>query len=179
MECWICGKEATKRRNIGTREYLFLGIQPFENHNQRRYCDVCFEKTVRELESDKKEYVRLKKKMMFERAVDILEHQKLNIYDYKEAIEAVKEYSEEKPDKFDSAYEMIAAIMNTRAGSIACILPAYCFTTLSTNTSAPRLSVIAFKVQAKVRIRIAGTIALKPSGKHSIHSFKLITLLTI
>lgn len=32
----------------------------------------------------------------------------------------------------------------------------------ATKSAAPRLSVMAFKVQAKVRIRIAGTIALKP-----------------
>ena len=44
-----------------------------------------------------------------------------------------------------------------------------------TNTDAPRLSVMAFNVQAKVRIRIAGTIALNPSGIHAIQSLKFIT----
>ena len=45
------------------------------------------------------------------RALCILEKQDLCIYDYKEAIDAVREFAEEQPDKFDSAYEMIAAII--------------------------------------------------------------------
>ena len=54
--------------------------------------------------------------------------------------------------------------------------PAVCSTAAATNSLAPRLSVMAFKVHAKVRIKIAGTIALKPEGRHSIHSEKLKTL---
>ncbi len=46
----------------------------------------------------------------------------------------------------------------------------------SQRIAAPRLSVIAFKVHAKVRIRIAGTMALKPSGRQPIQSLKLKTL---
>ena len=53
--------------------------------------------------------------------------------------------------------------------------PALTFTRLATYTSAPRLSVIAFRVHAKVRIIIAGTIALNPSGIHPIQSLKVIT----
>ena len=41
---------------------------------------------------------------------------------------------------------------------------AWLYTRSATYTSAPRLSVMAFKVQAKVGIRMAGTMALKPSG---------------
>ena len=47
---------------------------------------------------------------------------------------------------------------------------------VATNTAAPKLSVMALRVHAKVRIRIAGTIALKPEGRHSIHSVKERTL---
>ena len=54
--------------------------------------------------------------------------------------------------------------------------PAVCYMASATNSAAPRLSVIAFRVQAKVRINIAGTMALNPSGKHSIHWVKLKTL---
>lgn len=54
--------------------------------------------------------------------------------------------------------------------------PALWFMISATNTAAPRLSVIAFNVHAKVRIRIAGTIALKPLGRHSMHSWKFKTL---
>ena len=49
-------------------------------------------------------------------------------------------------------------------------------TTPATYTSAPRLSVMAFKDQAKVRIMMAGTIALKPSGMQAMHSENFSTL---
>ena len=42
---------------------------------------------------------------------------------------------------------------------------------------APRLSVIALSVHANVNIRIAGTMALKPSTRLDMLSLKLITLL--
>lgn len=44
--------------------------------------------------------------------------------------------------------------------------------------AAPRLSVIAFSVHAKVSIRMAGTIALKPFGRHAMQSVKPSTLRT-
>ena len=50
--------------------------------------------------------------------------------------------------------------------------PALLFTKAATNSFAPRLSVIAFKDHAKVKIKIAGTICLKPSGRQSIPSLK-------
>ena len=55
--------------------------------------------------------------------------------------------------------------------------PALCSMAAATNLAAPKLSVIAFKVHAKVRIKMAGTMALNPSGRHSIHSLKESTLL--
>ena len=48
----------------------------------------------------------------------------------------------------------------------------------ATYGAAPRLSVIAFNVQANVRMIIAGTIALNPSGIQFIQSWKVRTLLT-
>ena len=55
--------------------------------------------------------------------------------------------------------------------------PALCSMAAATNLAAPKLSVIAFKVHAKVKIKMAGTMALNPSGRHSIHSLKESTLL--
>ena len=54
---------------------------------------------------------------------------------------------------------------------------ALCSMAEATNSAAHRLSVIAFKVHAKVRIKIAGTMALKPEGRQSIHSLKVSTFL--
>ena len=44
------------------------------------------------------------------------------------------------------------------------------FIITSTNSAAPKLLVMFFNVHANVKIRIAGTIALNPSGRQSIHS---------
>ena len=111
MNCWICGKPGAHHRGIGEREPLFGDLVPFEEKSQRCYCEECFKKTTEQYKKDMSEYVRLKKKMMFERAVRILERQCMNIYDYQEAIKAVESFTEEKPDKFDSSYEMIAAVI--------------------------------------------------------------------
>ena len=70
-------------------------------------------------------------------------------------------------------------IRNTIAGRKFIRLPAADSVAICTKSAAPRLSVIAFKVQAKVRIRIAGTIALNPSGIHSIQERNTRTLLTL
>ena len=51
-------------------------------------------------------------------------------------------------------------------------------TSPATNSLAPRLSVMALRVHANVRIRMAGTIALKPSGIHAQDSLNSRTLLT-
>lgn len=48
-----------------------------------------------------------------------------------------------------------------------------------TNSAAPKRPVMFLSAVAKVRINIAGTIAIKPLGTHSIASLKVITLLAI
>lgn len=108
LNCWRCGKAAD------TRKLTNQGLGFVEAPHQERwraYCNECEAIVKQEQSKMKAEYVRLKKAVMFETAVEKLEGQHLNIYDYKEAIEAVKEYIEEKPDKFDSSYEMMAAIV--------------------------------------------------------------------
>src|SRR5690554_1467706 len=67
------------------------------------------------------------------------------------------------------------ATANTIAGSII-FRPVAPSKIVLTYSLAPRRFVIPLKVHANVRMRIAGTIALNPSGKHSMHSSKLSTL---
>lgn len=118
-KCWICGEEATVFPEIFQAgkeywRYKDYGAHPteyLESKRQRGYCALCAEKEEKRRQAEKKEYVRLKKSLMFERAVRLLERQPLDIYDYEEAIKAVGEYAEESPDKFDSADEIIAAII--------------------------------------------------------------------
>ena len=71
------------------------------------------------------------------------------------------------------------ATTNIIAGSSICIPAAECSIIAATNCFAPSTSVIAFNDHANVRISIAGTIALNPAGKHSIHSVNLSDLLEI
>lgn len=108
-KCWICGGEAVKGFAVGEEREKFA--KPDDDKNQRFYCDKCFSKIHEERKADKEEYVRLKKKLMFERAVRILEKQNVDMYEYQEAVNAVEEYVAENPSKFDSADEMIAAII--------------------------------------------------------------------
>lgn len=78
---------------------------------KRVYCSCCAQKCKEEAEETKRIYISTKTKMLLERAITFLERQKIGIYEYEEAIKAVSEYAEEKPEKFDSSYEMIAAII--------------------------------------------------------------------
>ena len=61
---------------------------------------------------------------------------------------------------------------NTITGRIICIPVALSRTKSRTKYLAPRESVMAFRLQAKVRIIMAGTMALKPSGTQLIMSLK-------
>jgi len=106
-ECWICGGTATKKSIM--READIVGLTDIIG--KRCFCDKCFDSFYKEYYADRKEYVRLKKKLMFERAVRILERQDIDIYEYKEAIEAVQEYNTENPNKFDSSHEIVTAII--------------------------------------------------------------------
>ena len=111
QKCWNCGKEGAEHRNIGERDEVFNSLNHYDDQSQRCYCRECFADVVGQYKKDLQEYLRLKKKLIFERAGRIMERQSLDIYDYQEAIQAVQEFAAEKPDKFDSAHEMIAAIV--------------------------------------------------------------------
>lgn len=105
-KCWICGAPAVKfQTSIKFDKHRIYG----EERKQRGYCEECFNKVAVDMRDSKDEYIRLKKKLMYERAVRLLEKQDVDIYDYEEALKAVQDYSQSHPDKFDSAEEMLAA----------------------------------------------------------------------
>jgi len=104
--CWVCGAEATQFQVVGKYDKYRIILH---ERNQRGYCDECFAKVTQDLKESKDQYIRLRKKLMYERAVRSMERQDLDIYEYEEALKAVEEYSQEFPDKFDSSEEMIAA----------------------------------------------------------------------
>lgn len=127
FRCWECGKEGA--------EYSYVDYNPTLMHDtdsatirhreelkekrkkagddmqHRMFCRECYEKRNRDLSAMRQEYGRIKKLLMLERAVRLLERQALDIYQYKDIIDDFKEYVEEHPEKFDSSHEMIAAII--------------------------------------------------------------------
>ena len=76
------------------------------------------------------------------------------------------------PQDVPEAKARNTAIRKMMAGRKFIRLPAELSTRAATYLAAPRLSVIAFKAQAKDRISMAGTICLKPSGRQSMQSAK-------
>lgn len=104
--CWNCG----------SKDVWYLGSYHLKGDNEtpeRYYCRECYEALEKQRAIDLKEYIRLKNKLMFERAVRCFERQEVDVYEYKEAIEAVQEFFLEHPDKFESSDEIIAAIVLT------------------------------------------------------------------
>ena len=114
MECWICGKEATKTMAI---EFKYGCSIPREmSSGVRCYCDECFEKVREQKRTEEAEYVRLKKKAMFDIALGKLESQHVDMYKLKPSIDKVEDYLFKNLDKFDSSYEIMSAIILIDAG---------------------------------------------------------------
>lgn len=99
MKCWMCGKE----------------INHSESH-VRQYCKECGDKHTDELKHDKELYAILKKKVMFERAMELMEKQGCKMGKYRNATIVVQKYLYANPDKFDSADEIVAAVVLIKNG---------------------------------------------------------------
>lgn len=118
IKCWECGKiveQEVKHSEIPEGVIIpeeFLASLPSEpSFWYRCYCDECYKRVYEEEKRDIEEYIRLKKKGMFRRALRILEHQATDMYDYKDAIKVVEDFLNAHLDKFDSSYEIVAAIV--------------------------------------------------------------------
>lgn len=94
-ECWVCG---TKLNTNIT--------------HKRPYCTQCAKDKKVKNEEEYSQYVKLRKQIMFERALVLLENQtkKIKIQDYREAIENVEEYLHNNIEKFSSKEEVATAI---------------------------------------------------------------------
>lgn len=97
--CWYCGTKGYQERSFGETYY--------EN---RYFHNDCFDKYESEKESNLKKYVELKTKVMHERALRMLEKQKVDLENYYDESDAVLEKSLEEPGKFLSSAEMVAAM---------------------------------------------------------------------
>lgn len=111
MKCWECGKE-TEIRYYG---FEWSGnknwSRQYKNFPKREYCDACYGEKLEEFKSKKEQYVLLKKELMFERALKILDKQDIDVYEYQDIIKDMEEYVHQNPNKFDSSHEMIAGII--------------------------------------------------------------------
>lgn len=117
-KCWECGKVVDKifryseiPDNLIIDDDFWEELPSEYNQGSRCYCEECGKRITEEAKSDMALYIKLKKKLMFNKALRILEKQLTDMYDYKDAIEVVKDYAEEHLDRFDSSYEMVAAIV--------------------------------------------------------------------
>lgn len=109
IKCWVCGKPATNTlftEWVGSG-FIHRDVSPY----YRCYCDECSAALVKQDKEERELYVKLKKREMFKKACDLLERQNTKMYEYKDAIDVVREHIEEHPDKFDSSYEVLAAII--------------------------------------------------------------------
>lgn len=113
MKCWYCGNESDYVRQT---TYTDVG-KKFGNSiekdfsNYRAYCVECKRKHDEETKSDKESYAILKKKVMFERALELLEAQGCEMEKIRNSAIMTQKYLYTHIDKFDSADEIIAAII--------------------------------------------------------------------
>lgn len=98
MKCWICEKEIDL------------------DGKHRSYCQECKEKHDETVKLDKANYAILKKKVMFERAMELMEKQGCDMSAYRNSAVRVQRYLYSNWDKFDSADEIIAAIVLIKNG---------------------------------------------------------------
>ena len=115
MKCWICGAEATTTMTPEVMNGIFYGYKS-PSKNYRSYCQACADKVSSERKANDILYVRLKKQQMFNTAIEKLESQNIDIYKLKPAIEKVEKHLEDYPDRFDSSYEVMTAIVLINAG---------------------------------------------------------------
>jgi very-short-patch-repair endonuclease len=97
LQCWECGTLVPRSRKIAYYRVM---------------CEDCRKEYEIKKEEILNEYIKLKKEVMFERALRIIEKSETaNMCEIEEAAKAIKEYSQQNLNAFDSSHEMVAAIM--------------------------------------------------------------------
>lgn len=106
MLCWCCGAKSVRAlKPDGIRYGNFHG-----GNVPRQFCEKCYQKEIAKRERLKAEYNRLRALNMFNSAIECLETQPIDLYEYKDIIEQMESYVQERPDKFGSSDEIMAAI---------------------------------------------------------------------
>lgn len=99
--CWMCGKI------IPQDQFLCTG---------RRFCEKCETEHVEKYKCIVNEYATLKNRVMFERAMRLMEKAGCEMSKYKRFARAVERHSAENPELYRSSDEMIAAVVLLEAG---------------------------------------------------------------
>ena len=110
--CWNCGSEdgAPHLQQVGDR-FTHANVEAKRQERWRHYCPACKAEKNARMQETQRVFSKARKEIMFERAQQILEGQRSDMYELREAIDVVGEFVEAEPDRFDSAYEMVAAII--------------------------------------------------------------------
>jgi very-short-patch-repair endonuclease len=101
QRCWKCGNPIPKDELDG---------------QTRRYCESCYSEYSEEYKPIVAQYSILKNRVMFERAMRIMERAEADMTRYKKFANAVMKHSRDNPEQYLSADEMIAAIVLLEAG---------------------------------------------------------------
>lgn len=122
--CWECGNEVNIDLETEWENYQYKAalrrneyqprIEQPEKCWKRVYCKECGEDEAAKKADIKNKYIKYKMLTQIEKAIGTLEKQRIDIYAYRSAINVVKEFAINNPQKFDSSYEIVAAIMLVR-----------------------------------------------------------------
>ena len=99
--CWKCGKPIPHDDFSG---------------QSRRFCEPCYEAYAEEYKPVTVQYAILRNRVMFERAMRLMERACCDMTKYKKYANAVMRHSRDNPEKYRSADEMIAAVVLLEAG---------------------------------------------------------------
>ena len=113
-KCWRCGgaAETYHLEHFGkTPDGSFYPAPAADQQRWRGYCKRCYAEVTREMKETRAELARLKKRVMFENAMQTLEGQAIDMYELREAIDAVEDFLQKNPDSFDSSHEIVAAVI--------------------------------------------------------------------
>lgn len=126
INCWECGREFEKNIETEWEALVYAAVRRMAEYKtplpapkkawKRFYCKDCQPIVRRDQEETKRLYIETKTKITIDRAISTLEKQRLDIYDYQDAIRRVEAYARQYPEKFDSSYEIIAAVMLLKSG---------------------------------------------------------------
>lgn len=101
QQCWNCGEE------IPNDQFWGCG---------RRFCESCEREHIERYKGVVEEYSIIKNRVMFERAMRLMEKAGCAMTKYKRFATAVKRHSAENTEQYRSADEMIAAVVLLSVG---------------------------------------------------------------